>query len=88
MEKRDYLLREIEKIGMLLSMIFNKIAGKEANYAITIENRFEEATELMLKETGFDMNHFISLGKPDAEQYLSGINGFKGVNPESTLKKP
>ena len=36
MEQKDYLLREIEKIGLLLRYIFSKIAGNGENYALTM----------------------------------------------------
>ena len=30
-----------------IEMIFNKIAGKKENYALTVENQFEEEKELL-----------------------------------------
>ena len=59
MQQKDYLLREIEKIGLLLKMIFNKIAGKEESYALKAENQFEEEKELLLHETGFNIDVFL-----------------------------
>jgi hypothetical protein len=82
MEQKDYLLREIEKIGLLLKMIFNKIAGKEENYALTVENQFEEAKGLLLSEIGFDIDTFLSIEKSEIEQYISEFNGIKGSNIE------
>jgi hypothetical protein len=82
MEQKDYLLREIEKIGLLLKMIFNKIAGKEENYALKVENQFEEAKGLLLSEIGFDIDTFLSIEKSEIEQYISEFNGIKGSNIE------
>ncbi len=82
MEQKDYLLREIEKIGLLLKMIFNKIAGKEENYALTVENQFEEAKGLLLHEIGFDIDIFLSLEKSEIEHYISKFNGISGSNTE------
>ena len=82
MEQKDYLLREIEKIGLLLKMIFNKIAGKEENYALTVENQFEDAKGLLLSEIGFDIDIFLSIEKSEIEQYISEFNGIKGSNIE------
>jgi len=82
MEQKDYLLREIEKIGLLLKMIFNKIAGKEKNYALTIENQFAEAKGLLLHEIGFDIDIFLSVEESETEHYISKFNGLRGSNIE------
>lgn len=82
MEQKDYLLREIEKIGLLLRMILNTLVGKEENYAIQIEKQFEETNELLLNEVGFDLDKFLSLEKSEIEQYLSKFEGVKGANIE------
>jgi hypothetical protein len=36
MEQKDYLLREIEKIGLVLRAILNGLFGAKENLAITI----------------------------------------------------
>lgn len=82
MEQRDYLLREIEKIGLLLKMILSKIVRNEENYAITIDRRFEESKELLINEVGFDLDNFIFLQDSEIEQYLSQFNGFNDANLE------
>jgi len=82
MEQKDYLLREIEKIGLVLKMIFNKIISKSENNAITIGNRFEEAKELILHEIGFNMDLFLSLNTSETETYLSKFKGFNSSNIE------
>jgi hypothetical protein len=82
MEKRDYLLREIEKIGMMLAMIINRIAGNKDNYAISMENQFEAEREMLLNEAGFDIRLFISLQKAEIEPYLARFDGIKGANFE------
>ena len=82
MQQKDYLLREIEKIGLLLKMIFNKIAGKEENYALTVENQFEEEKELLLHETGFNIDVFLLIEESGIEQYISEFDGIRGSNIE------
>jgi hypothetical protein len=82
MEQKDYLLREIEKIGLLLRMILNKLVGKEENFAVLIEKQFDETNELLLNEAGFDLDKFLSLEKLEMEQYLSRFEGIKGSNIE------
>jgi hypothetical protein len=83
MEQEDFIVREISKIGQILSLIFNKIAGKETNKSLKLENHFEEAKGLLLQETGFDTELFLSLTEQETEQYLAGIAGFNVSNIES-----
>lgn len=82
MEKRDYLLREIEKIGLLLNMILNKLAGKDVNFATTIENQFQETKDLLLHEIGFNLEHFLKLGKSETSVYLGEFTGLNNSNIE------
>ena len=82
MQQKDYLLREIEKIGLLLKMIFNKIAGKEVNYALTVENQFEEEKGLLLHEIGFNIDIFLLIEESGIEHYISKFDGIRGSNIE------
>jgi hypothetical protein len=82
MEQKDYILKEIEKIGLVLKMIFNKIAGNEVNDSLALENQFAEAKGLLLQETGFDTALFLSLKKSETEQYISKLSGFNCSNIE------
>lgn len=82
MEQRDYLLREVEKIGLVLRMILSKLVGKEEMYSTTAEKQFEEVDELLLQEIGFDIDHFLSLEELEIEPYLSRFKGISGSNIE------
>ncbi len=82
MERRDYLLREIEKIGMMLAMIINRIVGNKDSYAISLEKQFEAEREVLLNEIGFDMQLFLSLEKAEIEPYISRFEGIKSANIE------
>jgi len=77
MEKRDYLMREIEKIGMVLQAILNRLTGKGGNSAITLESSFEATRELLLNETAFDLTVFLAMDEPASGEYLLR---FKGMN--------
>lgn len=77
MEQKDYLLREIEKIGILLQALFNKIVGKGVSYAIKSETQFEEEKGMLHGECGFDFDLFLSLKVSEIEQYISK---YKGIN--------
>ncbi|MEI6749340.1 MAG: hypothetical protein ACOYMF_14235 [Bacteroidales bacterium] len=82
MEQKDYLLREIEKIGFLLNEIFNILAGKGGNSSLTIENQFADARALLLHETGFDIDVFLLLEGSETEQYISKFHSMNTSNIE------
>jgi phosphorylcholine metabolism protein LicD len=82
MEQEDYLLREIEKTGIVLKMIFNKLAGNNENSANTVEYKIADAKAILLSETGFDVNLFLSLKDSETEQYIFGFQWSKGSNTE------
>mgnify|MGYP000868632445 FL=1 len=82
MEQKDYLLREIEKIGLLLRAILNKLKLSVDNGAITLENQFDQEKELLLNEIGFNIDEFASLNDSEIEQYLSKFEGIRGINLE------
>lgn len=77
MEQKDYLLREIEKIGMVLQAILRSLTGKGGNSAISLDNGFEATSELLLSDTEFDLPHFITLNESDSGDYIAR---FKGMN--------
>ena len=80
MEQEDYLIREIQKIGVLLRAIFNRIFERGENLSITLERQFEETREMLLNEAGFDIEKLLSLGADETFGYLSR---FKVLNPKN-----
>ena len=78
MGQEDYLLREIEKITLMLRLILSKLTGNKDNQAIVIEKQFEETNELLIAELNFDLEKFLKLNEPDSAEYISH---FKGNNP-------
>jgi hypothetical protein len=81
MEQEDFLLREIKKIGSLLKMVFNTLAGKGGNLALAIENQFETEKGSLL-ETGLDVDRLLALKESEVEEYLSGFNWMNAANIE------
>jgi len=65
MEQKDYLLREIEKIG------------SKDNSAIQLEKQFEEVKEMLSSQLDFNLNDYLSLNEIDSIDYISQ---FKGIN--------
>ena len=82
MEQKDYLLREIEKIGVIINAIRQKIFGGKDNPAITIEKQFEEAKEILFNETNFDLDRFLTLNIEKSKEYICNFQGFNIENIE------
>ncbi|MDX2444544.1 MAG: hypothetical protein QNK30_12160 [Bacteroidales bacterium] len=80
MEQKDYILREIEKIGQMLNMIRKKIVGAEMNNSLPVDFQFEEIKNKMISETGFDIDDFLMLENEESEQYISNYKGFNVAN--------
>ena len=70
MEQRDYILREIEKLGMLLRAIVTRVFGGNANNAVPEEKRFDEVTSALMENAGFDLKAFIRMDDALAIKYL------------------
>ncbi|MBL7112664.1 MAG: hypothetical protein ISS19_12075 [Bacteroidales bacterium] len=81
MQKEDYILREIEKIGMMLQMIIKKLIVKQEKLPIQFDYELKEANE-MFREIGFEMDEFLQLDHSAIEDYLMKIDGMRGPNIE------
>ncbi|MCF8370528.1 MAG: hypothetical protein K9H64_02825 [Bacteroidales bacterium] len=82
MEQKDYLLREIEKIGLILSAIRQEIMGGHDRLAIHIEKQVDDTKGMLLNELNFDLDNFLLLDKEGSNTYLSNFEGFKAENME------
>lgn len=77
MEQKDYILREIEKIGVIVRAVLGHITGEEHKEAITVGNEFEQTTEWILERTNISLNKILKLEKQSLKDYIST---FKGIN--------
>ena len=82
MEQRDYLLREIEKIGAVISAFRQRIFGGNENLAITLEKQIENSKEMLLTEMNFDLDKFFDLDTEGLNEYISDFEGFSIENIE------
>ena len=55
MEQRDYLLREIEKMGAVISAIRQKLFGGTDELAISAESQAVTLKEMLLDEAYLDL---------------------------------
>ena len=82
MEQRDYLLREIEKFGLLIKAILNKLHLIRDNSSIALEKQFDETCELLLNDAEFNLKEFLWIDESEIEQYLQKHNAIRGSNIE------
>ena len=82
MEQRDYLLREIEKIGAIMSAIRQKLFDGKGNLAITLEQQVNDTKGMLLDKMNFDLDNFLELNVEDTNEYLKNIEGFSVENIE------
>ncbi len=82
MEQKDYILREIAKIGTLIMALRRKLFGGGNTTATLEDDHLEEAKEMLLQEGNFDLDLFLSMGQQDSESYLDSILGFSVENIE------
>lgn len=82
MEQKDYLLREIEKIGAVMRAILNRFTGNTENLAITIEKRFEQTKEQLFAVTGLDLDEFLKLDMAETKEFIMHFKGINIVNLE------
>jgi len=82
MEQEDYILREIEKIGLIMSAIRQKIFGGKENLAITIEHQIDNAKGELLKGANFDLDKFLDLNIEEGDKYILSLEGFNVENIE------
>jgi len=82
MEQKDYILREIEKISMIISATRQKFFGGNENLSFTVEKQIDDAKGMLLDEANFDLDIFLSMDIVESNEYVSGIKGFNLYNIE------
>ncbi|MEI6123532.1 MAG: hypothetical protein WCQ95_07870 [Bacteroidota bacterium] len=82
MEQKDYLMREIEKIGLLLRSILGSLMNKKDNLPIETQTPFAQTNELLINEINFHLDKFLTLDKSATKEYISKFNGITSANLE------
>jgi len=82
MVQRDYILREIEKIGAIINAIRHKIFGGKDNLSITLEQQIENTKVMLLNEANFDLDKFLDLNIEKSNEYICSFDGFSVENIE------
>ncbi len=86
MEQKDYLMREINKIGLILNAFRQKIFGGKESFATNIENQIETAKVMLFNETKFDLDKFLDSDKEASNEYVCSFEGFNVDNIELLAK--
>ena len=86
MEQKDYLMREINKIGLILNAFRQKIFGGKENLTTNIENQIETAKGMLFNETKFDFDKFLDSDKEESNEYVCSFEGFNVDNIELLAK--
>ena len=80
--QRDFILREIEKMGAVINAIRQKIFGGKENMSITLGKQIENAKEMLINETNFDLDNFLELDLDNSNNYICSFDGFNVENIE------
>ena len=80
LEQKDYILREIEKIGLIISAIRQKLFGGKGSLSLTIESEINTASAMLLDESDFNLNKFLTLNIEESNEYICSFNGFSNEN--------
>ena len=75
-------MREIEKIGIMISAIIARIAGREVRTFLEEDQRFAEVREELIDKIGLDLDTFISLESDEISAYVAGMKNISLVNLE------
>lgn len=82
MEQRDFLMREIERMSLVLRAIRQKIFGGHDGLEVSFDQQVEDAKGMLWNDLNFDLNKFILLEKEESRKYLSSFEGFNAENME------
>ena len=86
MEQRDYLLREIEKMGAVISAIRQKLFGGTDELAISAESQAVTLKEMLLDEAYLDLDELLAMDTAATDDYLTSHKGFNTENIELLAK--
>lgn len=82
MEQKDYILREIEKMGVVLRAILSNFFGGNTINAVPEEKQIGEIKRELLEEMDFDIAGFIQMNDAQTIQYLKDRQDFNIPNLE------
>jgi len=82
MEQKDFILREIERLGQVITAIRQKLLGGNNRLAISVEKEVDDAKGMLLAEVEVDFDKLLDLNKEETADYVNSFKGFNAVNIE------
>ena len=82
MEQRDYIIKEIEKIGVLLQTILNRFVLRKEDLGIKVKSNYQEVKQELLDEIGFNLDEILTQDESSTKEYLSKYQGINTKNIE------
>ena len=70
MEQRDYILREIEKIGAIIMAIRQRLFGGTEDPAVSVEAPSEALKEMLLNEAYIDLDELLAMDTAATDEYI------------------
>ncbi len=80
MQQKDYLLREIEKIGAMLRMIIRRLFERKDEGGQ--EEHFEQIASELALESNVEFEELVNLKKEDFSTYFDKNKGYNSTNIE------
>jgi len=81
MEQKDYILREIEKIRIVLEALLNKLKGGNSDIPKVNED-FDKVNKLFITDTRVDLNKLLKSGSNEFDNIFLKENGYNEENIE------
>ncbi|MCF8335958.1 MAG: hypothetical protein K9H65_05085 [Bacteroidales bacterium] len=81
MEQRDYILREIEKIHVLLQALLGRITGGNTDIPPVSED-FEQVNKQVINDTRIDLNVLLKSGSEQFDNIFKKEYGYSVANIE------
>lgn len=79
MEQKDYILREIEKISVMLRGILGWIAKRKDEQ---VHDQYDEVRKELIEAARIDLEEFIHQDINNVDKVLSRVSGFNSLNIE------
>lgn len=82
MQQEDFIKREIERIGAIISAVRQLLFGGKDNLSIVLEKQMDDIKGMLRRDTGFDIDKFLSMNDIEADSYVDNLRGYSIENVE------
>ena len=82
MQQKDYILREIEKISVMIMGLLSKMVKRSKENKVLDEKEFKDISQSMLSEGNFNIEAFLNIEEDQFDSYFKLDHGFDSKNTE------